>query len=70
MFKKLRREWNLNGTHQLLVYAHCVHILGGINTIRNTETLLDGRKEVDLDVNAERTKHVFMFQSATCTTYS
>jgi hypothetical protein len=38
----------LNGTHQLLVYAGEVNLLGGnINTMKkNTETLVDSSKEV------------------------
>jgi hypothetical protein len=45
----------LDGTHQLLVYADDVNLLGdNIDTIkRNTETLIDANKEVDLQVNRE-----------------
>jgi hypothetical protein len=41
----------LNGTHQLLVYADDVNLLGdNIDTIKkNTLTLIDPSKEVDLE---------------------
>jgi hypothetical protein len=46
----------LNGTHQLLAYADDVNLLGGnIDTIKkNTETLIDVSKEVDLEINVEK----------------
>jgi hypothetical protein len=47
----------LNGTHQLLVYADDVNILGGsIHSIKeNAEALVDACKEIGLEVNAETT---------------
>jgi hypothetical protein len=45
----------LNGTHQLLVYADDVNLLGDIiDTIKkNTQTLIDASKEIGLEVNRE-----------------
>ena len=47
----------LNGTHQLLVYASYVSILGGsIHTIKkNAEALVVASKETGLEVNADKT---------------
>jgi hypothetical protein len=54
----------LNGTHQLLVYADDVDLLVNntdINTIKkNTQTLIDGSKEVGLEVNAEKTEYMLL----------
>jgi hypothetical protein len=46
----------LNGTHQLLIYADDVNILGGIvHTVKeNTESLVVATKESGLEVNAEK----------------
>jgi hypothetical protein len=52
----------LNGTHQLLVYADNVNILGGsVHTVKeNAETLVVGTKETGLEVNADKTKYMVM----------
>jgi hypothetical protein len=49
-----------NWTHQLLVYADDVNLLGDdIDTInKNTETLIDASKEDGLEVNAEKTMYM------------
>jgi hypothetical protein len=53
----------LNATHQLLVYADDVNLLGdNTDTIkRNTQTLIDVSKEVGLEVNTEKTNYMLLF---------
>jgi hypothetical protein len=55
----------LSGTHQLLVYADDVNILGGnIHSIkRNAEELVIASKEIVLEVNSEKTKYMAMSQN-------
>jgi hypothetical protein len=52
----------LNGTHQLRVYADDVNLLGDdIDTIKkNTETLIGASKEVGLEVNTEKAKYMLI----------
>jgi len=52
----------LNGTHQLLVYADDVNILGGsVHTVKeNAEALVVASKETGLEVNADKTKYMVM----------
>jgi hypothetical protein len=55
----------LNGTHQLLVYANDINILGGsIHSIKkNAEDLIIVSKETGLEVNAEKTQYMVMSQN-------
>jgi hypothetical protein len=52
----------LNGTQQLLAYADDVNLLeDNIDTIeKNTKTLIDSSKEVDLEINVQKTKYILL----------
>jgi hypothetical protein len=62
MFQGNQVGLKLNGTHQLLAYADDLHLLGdNIDTIKqNTETLIDASKQVDLEINVEKTKYMLL----------
>jgi hypothetical protein len=52
----------VNGTHQLVMYADDVNILGrSIRTMKkNTDTLVVASKEIRLVVNADKTEYMIM----------
>jgi hypothetical protein len=52
----------LNGTHQILVYADDVNLLGdSTNTIKeNIGTNLEASRDVGLEMNEEKTKYMIM----------
>ena len=53
----------LNGSHQLLAYADDVNILGGsAHTVKENAEALLVAKEIGLEVNADKTKYMVMFQ--------
>ena len=52
----------LNGTHQLLAYADDDNILGGsvLTVKQNAEALVVATKEIELEVNADKTEYMIM----------
>jgi hypothetical protein len=56
----------LNGTHQLLVYADDINLLGeNINIKKNAEAVFNASKEIGLEVNSEKTNYMFMSRHQT-----
>jgi hypothetical protein len=52
----------LNGTHQLLAYADDVNLLGdNIDTIKKLTEILTDDKEIGLERNLEKAKHMLLF---------
>jgi hypothetical protein len=50
----------MNGSYHLLAYADGINLLGdNINTIKNNiEALIDASKEVDIEVNTQKTAQI------------
>jgi hypothetical protein len=60
--QEIRVGLKLNGTHQVLVYPVDVNLLEhNIGTVKKKrETLIDGSKEVGLEVHTEKTKYMLL----------
>jgi hypothetical protein len=60
-----QEDLKLTGTHQLPFCAHSINLPGKNEsaTQTNAGALLVTRSQVGLAVNAERTKHMYMFTS-------
>jgi len=61
-FQVIHNGLKLNGTHQLLVYADNVTILGGSvhNIMEHAGSLVVATNEIGLEVNADKTKYMVM----------
>jgi len=62
MVQKNQNGLKLNGTHQLLVYASDVNILGGsiLATKKNRQDSVDPRKETGVEGNGDENKYRVM----------
>jgi hypothetical protein len=61
--KENQERLKLNGKHQIFGYAGDVNMVGeNIDTIKNTEALLDASKDVRLEVNTEKTRYMSVNQ--------
>jgi hypothetical protein len=64
LFRKVQENevgLELNGTHQLLVYDDDGKLLcDSVNTIKETETLLQASKDIGLEISAEKTKYMII----------
>ena len=62
----------LNGKHQLLVYADDVNMLGeNLQTVReNAEIFIKANKDIGLEVNSEKTKYMITSHQSICNTKS
>jgi hypothetical protein len=63
--RKVQENWvvlKLNGTHQLLVCADDMNLLGdNIDTVKKKkQNLIDASEEVGLEVNTEKTKYMLL----------
>jgi hypothetical protein len=56
--RKVHVRLKLNGTHQLLVYADDVNLLG--DNIDTTKKNLDASMEFGLEINVEKTKSMLL----------
>jgi hypothetical protein len=64
-FSRNKIEFQLIRTHQLLVYADCVNLMGKhMKPIKqNTEVQIEANKKVGMEVNAEKTKYMAVLTS-------